>query len=1158
MPSDKRKTPSKDGAEGTHRRGSKASSNRQPTTGPSFTLNSIPGKTTADKRRSLVAPHIDSYNFFLEDGLSEAVKDLPPQVMQLGEGGPLLKLWVEGVTVGYPGKKNEDSASSKLTPRECRERGLTYQGALLVDLCYQIGDGDTVRTQRRAGECPVMVGSRRCHLRGHGPAQLSRGREEAGEMGGYFVVRGIERVIRLLQVPKRNYAHAISRGTFKDRGQGYSEKGVMMRCARKDQSTLTVTLHYISTGGATLRFSVRKQEFLVPAVIILKALRDTSDREIHERVLQGQKENTFLAAHVEVLLRDGKRWGLHSRMESLAFLGSTFRTVMQAPATATDVELGKKVIDRFVLVHLRRHADKQECLLFMLRKLYAFVQGRCREDRPDALANHELLLPGHLFGMIVKERVEGWLEKVRQFIGRDARMNPAKAVLQVRDAKYMAKCFERFGSAVGQGMSTFLSTGNVTSTSGLDLMQVSGFTIVAERINFLRYLAHFRSVHRGQFFTTMKTTAVRKLLPESWGFLCPVHTPDGSPCGLLNHLATACSSPSSLESTLVRLGVAPAGTGAGDGAASLPYSFLPVLLDGRVVGGGSEETLVRASAELRRLKVVAAAAGGIAEGRIVGGDGQGGGAWVDPTLEVAWVPPMKGGAGPYPGLYLNSAGARMCRPVLHLKSGRTEWIGPMEQQFMEIACLADDVRPGLTSHRELDPTNMLSLVASLTPFSDYNQSPRNMYQCQMGKQTMGTPAHCLTPHRTDNKMYKVLFPQAAIVQTRRHGEFQLDDYPQGTNAVVAVISYTGFDMEDAMILNKSSFERGFGHASVLKTFAIDLRDVAGKGSGPAVVARLKFCNVAPGSGGGDAAATKLHEGLGWDGLPTVGSWVKPGDPLYCVVDQLTGKVTVGKHKESEQACVETVRALGAEGVDRSGLSRASITLRFPRNPVIGDKFSSRHGQKGVMSILWPTEDMPFTESGLSPDIIINPHAFPSRMTIGMLIESMAGKSGAMHGTYQDATPFAFHEQDRVIDHFGEQLRSAGYAYHGSEPLYSGVTGTVMHADIFIGLVYYQRLRHMVSDKSQVRATGPVNQLTRQPIKGRKNKGGVRLGEMERDALLSHGAAFLLHDRLMNCSDRHVAHVCATCGSLLSTSARRGAVATAGQSAAAAAARAREF
>lgn len=188
-----------------------------------------------------------------------------------------------------------------------------------------------------------------------------------------------------------------------------------------------------------------------------------------------------------------------------------------------------------------------------------------------------------------------------------------------------------------------------------------------------------------------------------------------------------------------------------------------------------------------------------------------------------------------------------------------------------------------------------------------------------------------------------------------------------------------------------------------------------------------------------------------------------------------------------------------------------------------------------MSILWPQQDMPFSESGITPDVIINPHAFPSRMTIGMLLESMAGKSGALHGMYQDATPFSFHEKNQAVDYFGEQLRAAGYSYYGSEPLYSGVSGTVMHADIFIGIVYYQRLRHMVSDKSQVRAIGPVNSLTRQPIKGRKRHGGIRLGEMERDALLAHGSSFILLDRLMNCSDKHVAHVCTNpeCGSILS-------------------------
>lgn len=213
-----------------------------------------------------------------------------------------------------------------------------------------------------------------------------------------------------------------------------------------------------------------------------------------------------------------------------------------------------------------------------------------------------------------------------------------------------------------------------------------------------------------------------------------------------------------------------------------------------------------------------------------------------------------------------------------------------------------------------------------------------------------------------------------------------------------------------------------------------------------------------------------------------------------------------------------------------------MKLRMNRNPVIGDKFSSRHGQKGVLSVLFPHQDMPWTESGMTPDVIINPHAFPSRMTIGMLIESMAGKAGALHGRFQDGTPFQFNEKNRAVDYFGQQLRDAGYNYLGTEPLYSGVSGEPLMADIFFGVVFYQRLRHMVKDKFQARATGPVNSLHRQPIKGRKKHGGIRFGEMERDSLIAHGVSFMLHDRLMNSSDYHTTYVCETCGSLLAAHA----------------------
>lgn len=318
---------------------------------------------------------------------------------------------------------------------------------------------------------------------------------------------------------------------------------------------------------------------------------------------------------------------------------------------------------------------------------------------------------------------------------------------------------------------------------------------------------------------------------------------------------------------------------------------------------------------------------------------------------------------------------------------------------------------------------------------------------------MGTPGLSL-PYRTDNKLYRIMTPQAPVVQTATHGEYKMDEYPNGTNAVVAVISYTGFDMEDSVILNKASLERGFAHATVTKTIEVDLQEEAKMvgASSSGEEARVRFANK-------EQNGVLFHKNLEVDGLPRIGEAVTEGDPLYCVVDSVNNKDRVMKHKEREIAYVQAVRAIAPES-GKPSESKASITLRFPRGPIIGDKFSSRHGQKGVVSIVWPQENMPFTESGITPDILFNPHGFPSRMTIGMLVESMAAKAGSLHGNYQDGTPFTFHENgEKVsIDYFGEQLQAAGYNYYGSEPLYSGVSGCIMHADLYIGVVYYQRLR----------------------------------------------------------------------------------------------------
>jgi DNA-directed RNA polymerase I subunit RPA2 len=306
-----------------------------------------------------------------------------------------------------------------------------------------------------------------------------------------------------------------------------------------------------------------------------------------------------------------------------------------------------------------------------------------------------------------------------------------------------------------------------------------------------------------------------------------------------------------------------------------------------------------------------------------------------------------------------------------------------------------------------------------------------------------------------------------------------------------------------MIISKASYERGFGHGCVYKTHSYDLDDEEKQQSrkGGTTKPSLVFSNVHRFADGdytaGPSFASLQAESINVerfcpdlddDGLPFEGVAVQFDDPLICMVDMCTGEHRVIKHKEHEAAYVDTVRIIGASSKGRgdkaASLRRVSITLRYNRNPVIGDKFSSRHGQKGTLSVLWPQESMPFSESGMSPDVLINPHAYPSRMTIGeathtltglvlmisscpmimtdcvagMLIESMAGKSGAMHGMFQDATPFQFHEEQKVVDYVGHQLRATGYNYCGSEPLYNGLTGEVMHADIFMGVVFYQRLR----------------------------------------------------------------------------------------------------
>lgn len=1054
-----------------------------------------------------VQPHIGSFDALTSgpDGglLNIAVKDIGAKTVIAPSAdsrrGNKLSIWVDSVQVGKPEANTVDAAQTdrRMMPSEARERMASYRARMSLRVKWRVNDGDVHTEIREAGLLPIMLQLNRCQLRGMLPEQLVQAREELDELGGYFIVNGIEKLVRMLIVQRRNHPLALIRPSFANRGNSYTKYGVQIRSVRRDQTSQTNVVHYLDDGNATFRFSWRKNEYLVPVVMILKALVETNDREIFDGIVGADTGNSFLTDRLELLLRTFKQYNLYGQQETLAYLGDKFRVVFGAADDELDVAVGQQVLDKIVLVHLNDNRDKFRMLLFMIRKLYSLVAGECAPDNPDAAQHQEVLLGGFLYGMIIKEKIDEVLLNYKLQITSD--MNRGMAV--TFNEKYMKRVFTRVSEDVGTKLQYFLLTGNLISQSGLDLQQVSGYTVVAEKINFHRFIAHFRMVHRGSFFAELKTTTVRKLLPESWGFLCPVHTPDGSPCGLLNHLAHKCIVATEeldvlgVPAALAALGVSPASAhAAGPDVAC-------VQLDGKIVGWTLHAQAKIVADTLRFWKVE-------------------GSHNLPRDLEIGYVPPLT--KGQYPGLYLFGGIARMMRPVKYLPTGEMDIVGPFEQVYMDVAVVPEEVENNVHTHVEYSPTNILSILANLTPFSDFNQSPRNMYQCQMGKQTMGTPGVALV-HRSDNKLYRLQTGQTPIVKANLYDDYGMDNFPNGTNAVVAVISYTGYDMDDAMIINKLADERGFGYGTVYKVEKVNVATT--KRHGEPITCHVGF--------GEDEWPEEWRNFLDEDGLPLVGTKVEEGDPICAYYDETAGRTKVKTYHSLEPAYIDEVKLLHPDRHDTE-LQMFTIKYRVTRQPIIGDKFSSRHGQKGVCSRKWPAVDLPFSELGIQPDVIINPHAFPSRMTIGMFVESLAGKAGAMHGIAQDATPWKFSELDTPADYFGKQLLAAGYNYHGNEPMYSGATGEELRCDIYIGVVYYQRLRHMVNDKFQVRLTGPVNSLTMQPVKGRKRLGGIRVGEMERDALIGHGTLYLLQDRLLNCSDYTQLAICRQCGLILTT------------------------
>jgi DNA-directed RNA polymerase II subunit RPB2 len=1084
--------------------------------------------------KRLVRHQIESYNDFVNTQIQRTIEMFNPVLIaseqdycRKSKKNKLeLHVTFDKFNLYRPQIHENNGATKIMFPHDARSRNFTYASTMTIDINfrYVIRTGDNLENSQtfyksipkvHIGKLPIMLKSSICVLNQYTHINNNVSGECKHDAGGYFIINGSEKTVLGQERAAENRVYCFNTTKNNTKWSWTAEiKSVPdFKCISPKQ--INVMIASKNNGfGFPIYVQIPRIKQPISLFVVFRALGIISDKEICEHIVLDIHDASIkpIIDSLQASIIDAN--SIMNQEDALKCITSN---VMFTPMNM-DKETGaaKKrsfaldVLQNDMFPHCHTQTQKIYFLGYMVNRILKCSLDMAKQDDRDSYTNKRVDLTGALLNNLFRNYFNKVVKDMSKQIIKEINTGSWRSTDDYINIVNKTNIYKIIKSTtIENGIKRALSTGDF-GIKNVNSNKV-GVAQVLNRLTYVSSLSHLRRINT-PVDKSGKLIAPRKLHNTTWGFLCPAETPEGGSVGVVKNISymTHVTIPSNSDS--LHQHVEPFIDRMDSTNTKEMFSNIKVFVNGAWLGNTANPIELYNTFKNKKSKGIINIYTSVIfdiknkEIRICNDAGR----LTRPVLRVKnnqifitdkLINEINSGNITWDDLLTDT---KIDEPIL-------EYIDPEEQNFSMIAMKPTDLVKSSDSnyiykytHCEIHPSTIFGILASCIPFPEHNQSPRNTYQCAMGKQAMGM--YVTNYHkRMDKTAYVLTYPSRPLVDTRVMGMIKLDQIPSGSAVIVAIMTYSGYNQEDSILVNKGSIDRGLFNATIYHTEKDEDKKINGDEEirckpDPSKTKGMKFGN---------------YDKVNNKGLVPENTFIENRDIIIAKVVPIkenrndhTKLIKYEDHSKIHRTTEESY--IDKNFIDRNGdgYCIAKVRIRTSRKPVIGDKLSSRHGQKGTVGNIIPENDMPFTSNGMRPDIIINPHAIPSRMTIGQLKETLLGKVLVQLGLFGDGTSFG----ELAVDDIRKELLKVGYEAHGNELLYNGMTGEQIESNIFIGPAFYQRLKHMVNDKQHSRSIGPMVNLTRQPAEGRSRDGGLRFGEMERDCM-AVGASVSLNSGL---------------------------------------------